>query len=293
MAVSFGGWVMTTVFSTTVGSFTAGLIGGALIGAAVGGIGAAIMGGDIMKGVLFGAVGGAVMGGMQGYFAAGDFGTSGLTDTAIGGGGYGEYIPTSQGAAYGGVPLEATKKVVEEGSKGFLGKIGDETMGALVTGGIGLVGDTMQGMGAEEQWKAEAEMRISEAEKDRKLQMDMLNKKLEAGSAGGGSSGAERDYAAELAENARQFNEELAQRKIEFEKTMGIRKDELYAPMEYEKERKRRAGAALSSVRMERGEYSPSESIFKQVTESNTDTYKPPVQANPTPQPQPQPQEQM
>jgi len=56
-----GAWAASAVGVGTISVTTAAIVGGAIVGAAIGGITAAVTGGDIGKGLLFGAIGGAVL----------------------------------------------------------------------------------------------------------------------------------------------------------------------------------------------------------------------------------------
>jgi hypothetical protein len=210
--------------------------------------------GPTMGGVIAGALGGALVGAAIG----------GLTSLAeFAGGNTGQVTMSAADAA----------KTIGAGGKeagGLLGTLGEEGTGALITGGIGLVGSTLQGMGEQERWEKQMEIQIAEAEKQRQHEMKKLQTQLNAQSShSGGAAGSDRDWAAELAENRRQFDQELSNRKKEFAQTMDVRKQELYAPMEYEKERKRRAGGALASVSIQRGQYKQAPSIKSQLQQAN------------------------
>lgn len=272
-----GGAIAATLGGGLIGGTIAGAIGGALVGAAFGGLTSLVMGGDIGKGILFGAIGGAVTGGIGGFMDAQAFQAASITskdgasmlagsDAAFAQGDF-SYSEMAEMNKNMGSQLitkgvgEGTEKVVEGG---LVGKLGEAGTSALIEGGIGFVGSTMAGMAEEERWQAEMDAQIAEAEKSRQHEMEMLQAKLSADSSSSGSS-SDRDWAAELAENRRQFNAELSQRKEEFAGTMGIRKQELYAPMEYQTEARERAGGALASVSVNRGEYKQSDSINKQV----------------------------
>ena len=68
-----------------IGTIATGVIVSAVVGAAIGGISAAVMGGDIGKGMLFGAIGGVVTGGIAGEGIAGMFtGAETIGTTAAG-----------------------------------------------------------------------------------------------------------------------------------------------------------------------------------------------------------------
>jgi hypothetical protein len=268
----------------TMGGVIAGALGGALVGAAIGGLTSLVTGGDIGKGLLYGAVGGAVTGGIGGYFDAQSFAALSSSQDAV----LNTPVTSPQGwesalgkgAEFAGgntgqVTMSAADaaKTIGAGGKeagGLLGTLGEEGTGALITGGIGLVGSTLQGMGEQERWEKQMEIQIAEAEKQRQHEMKKLQTQLNAQSShSGGAAGSDRDWAAELAENRRQFDQELSNRKKEFAQTMDVRKQELYAPMEYEKERKRRAGGALASVSIQRGQYKQAPSIKSQLQQAN------------------------
>lgn len=272
-----GGAISVGLGGGLLGGAIAGALGGALVGAAIGGLTSLVTGGDIGKGLLFGAIGGAVTGGISGFMNAGSFAAMGQNAASFGGDLATNTLSKSglvwdsvSGEVVGNVAKEGVKKVAVDASGSILGKIGEEGMGALIEGGIGLVGSTLAGKGAEEKWQKEMEVQIAEAEKNRQHEMEKLKMSLSAkGGAGGGGAGDTRDWAAELAENRRQFDAELAQRKGEFAATMGIRKEELYAPMEYQKERVRNAGSALASVGVQRGAYKEGDTIKSQIQAAN------------------------
>ena len=290
---------IATALAGTVGTGIAGAIGGALmgatIGAAIGGLGALVMGGDIGKGMLFGAIGGAVTGGITGFMDAGAFASmganegvsnaissSGFTDSAMMSG----KTITSSGIVKDTLSAGATEAMKKGASGSLMSTIGKEGMGAAIEGGIGLIGQTMQGMGAEEKWKAEMQAQQEEAEKQRQFEMKALKMKLAASAGGGGGGSApDRDWAAELAEQRRQFDVEMNQRRTEFAQSMGIRKEELYAPMEYEKEKVARAGSTLANVKTSRGQYKNAATIKSQLQGANA--FPEPVQV-PAEQPVPQ-----
>jgi hypothetical protein len=163
-----------------------------------------------------------------------------------------------------------TKAIGEKATSGLLSKMSDDVAGGLVEGAFGIGGQLLAGMGEEKKWQAEMDAQIAEAEKQRLLEMMMLKANLAAkSSGGGGSAGSDRDWAAELAENRRQFNEELGQRKAEFASTMDMRKQELYAPMEYQTEARKRAGSALASVGVKRGQYKEAPTVKEQLQNAN------------------------
>lgn len=103
--------------SVAAASVTAVVIGGIVVGAAVGGLYAAVTGGDILKGVLYGAVGGAVVG-----FGGVALGFAGPV-TAAGGAGF---APTTAGGLTGSLATEAE----------VAGAVGTATTEVSVTGGI-------------------------------------------------------------------------------------------------------------------------------------------------------------
>jgi hypothetical protein len=121
-----------------------------VIGAAIGGLTAAITGGDIGKGVLFGAIGGVVTAGVgHALYGAGTpalAGTSGTSSAT----GLAQYNMRPEAFAGGGGGAAATK-AAEEGVKASLAsKILEGTGSAAVQGSIAAAGSVLAAQGEAE-----------------------------------------------------------------------------------------------------------------------------------------------
>ena len=179
--------------SVAVASAVATVATYAVAGAVIGGLGAAVMGGDIGKGVLYGAIGGAVMGGFSAYSSWGAT-TAGAAEAAG--------TSTSQiaspalmeASANSGVALGSTAEtIVPAGGGGFMASLGEGTAPALIdTGGKMLIGA----------FDDSAE-RTEALERDKmKQQNEQFYAELEAtkemSKSGGGSSSDAAKYSADL-----------------------------------------------------------------------------------------------
>ena len=293
------------VGGSIIGGALGGALSGALIGATIGGLTSLVMGGDIGKGMLFGAIGGAITGGITGFLETGTFlGATSISEgaTTLGGGSILGSTPAGPGEsiAHIGLPEGVAPKIMKEGvtqgtTGSITGSVSDKVLGSAVEGAFQVGGQMLQGAGAEEKWRAEMDAQIAEAERNRQHEMKMLKTKLaQGGGKVGGGGGSDRDWAAELAENRRQFDAELAQRAKEFAASMDIRKQELYAPMEHEKERTAFAGSTLAQVMVRRGQNTNpnTPSIMRQISQANQPAYGTSSQIPETPVPlTPNPQE--
>jgi len=131
----------TAVWGAAAGStaaIMAGIATSAVVGAAIGGISAAVMGGDIGKGMLFGAIGGIVTGGIMGGSLAGGGGAATMDTMVVGGQGAG-----GLGAGSFGTPTVAGATYSAETAGGFVGA-GAE--GGLLGGTKKLAGDISTNM---------------------------------------------------------------------------------------------------------------------------------------------------
>jgi len=261
-----------------IGAGIAGALGGALVGAAMGGLTSLVTGGDIGKGMLYGAIGGAVTGALGGVLDQAGF-LSGAVDleqsTSLANYSRDGYTATSTGqAAYAGPSFEsaAIQKGTEQAvEKGLMAKLSGEAQGALVEGAFKLGGGMLQGVGEQKRFEAQMEIEMAEAQKNREFEMEKLKMQLSANARGGGGGSApSRDWAAELAEQRRQFNAEMDQRKQEHADLLGVRKEELYAPMEYQdKMVQERSEAVVNAGTIARGGETDFEGVLPQLQAQN------------------------
>lgn len=152
------GALSTTAFAaSSIGVAIATVINGALIGAAIGGLTAAVTGGDIGKGVLFGGIGGAVAGGLGAWASWGETAALTSTSTALegsggaamgtGGGSFqiaGTNAAGSGGASVAGASLDTAVGATFKESIPTLG--GQIVSSGIEAGGSILEGSTTQDM---------------------------------------------------------------------------------------------------------------------------------------------------
>jgi hypothetical protein len=227
--VAIGSVFLSATFAgTALGGFIAGAIGGAIIGAAVGGLTAAVMGGDIGQGILYGGIGGAVIGGIGGYFQGTTATSVGMSENAMAGqiastgkGFAGQGVTTGIGAGTSG---EMSKLLIEKGLEP-----------ALTMGGSALMGADEADMAKD----ARAHEAI-EREKDRQLQKDLVARNSKYSSGGGGSNDGlaiakiqQETELKKLAEQRRQYDVQ--------------RQDSIQA--------RGRAASAVQNMRASRGRY--------------------------------------
>lgn len=108
----------------------------AIVGAVIGGLTAAISGGDVGKGVLFGAVGGAVISGAGAWASSATAGTSAFGPYASGYKMYGTSPATAGSSALKTVPTQGANTIsgsLQKGGKWLLDKYG----GNLIEGAAG------------------------------------------------------------------------------------------------------------------------------------------------------------
>ena len=175
----------------TVGSIAVGVIvQGAIIGAAIGGLTAAVTGGNIGKGMLFGAIGGAVMGGIGAWANAGTTATA-MTPANLEAAAAAQGTTVSGGSAAVNLLKTGTEKTV---GSGILG--GQGTGAALVTtGGQMLMGafDDSGEVAAAEADKARAHSKeLAQLQADTQLKIAQMQ-----GKSGSSSSDAAK-YSADL-----------------------------------------------------------------------------------------------
>lgn len=189
----------------------------AVVGAAIGGLSAAVMGGDIGKGILFGAIGGAVAGGVSIAAAGGINAYNQGVQTAINSG-KGTVSAASMAKNPSGLTSTKTvvnsKDLIQQGvqSESMLTKMGP----ALAEGGIGLAGSMLASQDAEDMAK---EQRSWDAEQAKIRHQENLEK-IAASNAGGGGGGAGENHSLEIAKMQDLFNrEELAERRRQWEVT--------------------------------------------------------------------------
>ena len=223
MGVSAAIYVGSAVTAGYLAGTGAAILGGAIIGAAIGGLTAAVMGGNIGKGVLFGAIGGAVMGGISGTMAASatsttTAATTTTTTAGAGAGAGGGVVQIGGGAQSALTSTQVTTQgigstlVTETTKAGLL-----ENAGSYLT--VNALTEGVKGYLANEAADKQAEALAEQSELQRQHERDMLQMKLDADAAGSGASGGD-----ELAYKARMS--ELDQRRKEFERTMGLQEDQ-------------------------------------------------------------------
>lgn len=131
-----------TIAATSLGAIALGVVTTAVVGAAIGGLTAAVTGGDIGKGMLFGAIGTVATAGiMSGIGAAtgtmgnGTFGigAQGLQSTGWAGG---QVFDSVTGEVFAGTAKEATSGLFGNALGGILDKGVDTIGGTLLTKGI-------------------------------------------------------------------------------------------------------------------------------------------------------------
>ena len=193
------------------GTIAATIISGALVGAAIGGITALVTGGDIGQGMLYGAIGGAVIGGISGALG----GVGGI------GGGPGALATTgtagAEAASLAAAEAAAGITTGVGGVGGMFAGLGEGVQGALIEGGVGLVGTTISGMAEEARAEELTEAQAAEGVLQREHEMAILQAKLEAAGGGGGAGDAievakirARTAAEDRAETRRQFEAQRA-----------------------------------------------------------------------------------
>jgi hypothetical protein len=176
---------------STVGAIAIGVVSSAVVGAAIGGLTAAVTGGDIGKGMLFGAVGGVVTGGLFGGGIASGMGSLGIDSASITSGALQQgTLSTGGGLVFDAASQEVVGTVAQSTGGGLFGSTGgtlgmgaDTIGGTLLTKGI----DMAAGMfkpGVKEKW-GESEEGIR-ASWDHQKEMARLNASLRGGGGGGG-----------------------------------------------------------------------------------------------------------
>lgn len=200
------GIAVTGFFGLSVGSITAGIVGGAILGAAIGGISAAVMGGDIGKGLLFGAVGGAVLGGVSGWLNPAEITTTVTNATTAGGDSLLTKGATTawQSTAVGGA----------DKAGGFLAGLSGEAQAA----GITTLGQTLAGA-----FDTTKEDELALAEKKMETEAQLAREQMKsaekiAGMRGGGGGGGGADHSLEIANLQRQTAlDQLAEERRQYE----------------------------------------------------------------------------
>ncbi len=213
-------YVGSTVTAGYLAGTGAAVLGGAIIGAAIGGLTAAVMGGDIGRGVLFGSIGGAVMGGVSGAMnTAATSTTTAATGVGSGTVNTAQAISGASQTVYGvgktgSIAIgEVGSTLVKEGTKaGLL-----ENAGAYL--GVSALTEGVKGYLANEAADKEAKALEEQSELQRQHEKELLQMRIDAAEAGSGASGGD-----ELAYQARMA--ELEQRRKEFERTMGLQEEQ-------------------------------------------------------------------
>ena len=203
------------------------VIGGLVVGAAVGGLYSAFTGGNILKGVLYGAVGGAALG--AGAYAMG-FGGYGVVSTeSLAGGtsvGMGENVTGAMAAAKSATEVSS----VSGGTGGLIAEGGERAISAkgwftaenyLAVGAISNLGSKFlaggaAGDAADADRKQQNEQFYKKLEADKKMQEESLLAQREMNAAQveaqlEGISAQERTADKNRDENARQFGLEFGE----------------------------------------------------------------------------------
>lgn len=211
--VGLGSWI-TAGYATGI---AAGMIGSAIVGAAIGGITAAITGGSIGKGLLFGAIGGAVLGGIGAWANGATWGASSSGGTLAGG--------TVGETSIGSFSANLGDAGILGGGATGAGEVattvgGSSWMTGMGAAGVTTVGSALQGAFSED---AADPNDPEERQKDRDLEKELTYAQLEAqkeiaamqasssgSSGGGGEAAAEASKYATDAElqNAREQREQ-------------------------------------------------------------------------------------
>lgn len=219
----------TSLGAMSIGAFAVGtMIQGAIIGAAIGGLTAAVTGGSIGKGMLFGGIGGAVVGGISGTLsnlsalsaantAAGstfeNFAGMAGTQSTMGAGGMSATSGASLGSGSISMSLDST---------------GGQILGKVVESGIGAY---VSNENQKDLLKANKEESALAYERD--IAKMKLASSLAGGSGGsGGSSGVDNTGAklaydarmAELAQRSKEFDTQTKQTRLEWNTEMDRRK---------------------------------------------------------------------
>jgi len=221
VAGAFGASVAAT-------SLTAMVVGGMVVGAAVGGLYAAVTGGNILKGVLYGAVGGAVVGGGAYAMGYGGYGVVSSESMAVPisgatsvGAGENAAMAAAEASQSGGIlgsvggGGEITKTTAGEGFKLF------SSEGMYATGAISSLGGAFLKGGAEGD-AAEKSIEASERMQSEKLAADkeiakaanetaLAQAEIAAGSADARNKSAEKMAAADLEFNKEKFSKEFSE----------------------------------------------------------------------------------
>ena len=173
----------------TIGAIAVGVISSAVVGAAIGGITAAITGGDIGKGLLFGAVGGVITGGLAGgAIGSGITSITGSTAASITSGSMAPVINTAAGYGAGltmptAVSAAAKTGGLFAGGIGSVGGMGTNTiMGQIATKAIDLAAS---GFGEE----AHVDWRTTEEGVRYAGQNALDRQRIASSSSGGGGGG--------------------------------------------------------------------------------------------------------
>lgn len=214
--------------SFAVSAFAVGTLGaiavGAVAGAVVGGIGAAITGGDILEGVLYGTVGGAVGGYLGGAFTSGEwglFGSSGTGGTTNLGAGasFEGALGTNVTGLEGTGSLFATDTTLSSGvagGGGLFGGMSDMAQYGLISGGA----DMLKGLGTTEAYgntKEAQDAAIAAAKEKSKAELEAQKEiaKLNAETAKANAELSASTTREGYASQERQAEEAIAQRKLE------------------------------------------------------------------------------
>lgn len=262
-AIAGIGVALAGAFSVTsaIGVFAIQVATFAVVGAAVGGLTAAVMGGDIGKGMLFGAIGGAVMGGIG-------LSTGMISNTATSG----LSMASSAGHEAAIATGSSTGLGVIEGARGAAtgGLLGmSQGSGTLASALVTTAGPMIAGAFSGEGDLTEKDVANDKLQRDlAKLQADTAVKVAGMRSSGGGSNGDAR-YAADL-----QLLNAREQRAQDYQ----MRKDE-YSQLE--EARSRRAGALQGMTAAKEAQaYDPSNpSVDEQVYKDSTEMYAQPAPA--------------
>lgn len=223
---AFGAIGVAAGATAGAGAVVAGMAITAVVGAAIGGLAAAVTGGDIGKGMLFGAVGGLAMGFASGI-VGGMFGTAGGA-VAGPGAGQGMAVGSSEAAVLaadvGRTTIVGGSGAAGQGAGGVMGKLSEVALeGTINTGG-----QMLMGMSAEDQAADLAKAKLLADNADRELKEKEMALSHEVGMKDqphpnwdAQEAGRNRRHAAEMVVANRQIDEPIKQAKESRERMSG------------------------------------------------------------------------
>ena len=233
MAISFGAFMFS-------GTFLAGMAGtvvaGAIIGAGIGALSTLVLGGDLGKNMLYGAVGGAVLGGVQGLMPSSQFLAAGSTPYTTGGN------VVFQGAG------ESGTFIAKSGVESAIGGAGMSTSDGVAEGGIGLIGSVLGGLGESGQAKDQMKFQKEQAAINLKAEQEALDKKLAAQA----ELQPEDHFGEQLAWEKEKHGTDTETNRSQFASEMAERRRQFDQPIAQAETERKRAGSVLANARFAR-----------------------------------------